>query len=51
LEIKKLNYGEDHIEYAIILSNLSGAKRSLNKFEEAREGYEKSLKIIEKYYG
>jgi hypothetical protein len=29
LEIDKKNYGEDHVEFAISLSNLSGVLRDL----------------------
>jgi hypothetical protein len=36
LEIKKRSYGEDHVEYARILGNLSSVLMNLGDYEEAK---------------
>jgi hypothetical protein len=36
LEINKRNYGEDHVEYAITLENLSIVLKNLGDYEEAK---------------
>jgi tetratricopeptide (TPR) repeat protein len=51
LEIKKKNYGEDHIEYAKTLQNLCISLKSLGEYENAKEGYLKALEIDKKHYG
>jgi hypothetical protein len=32
LEIEKKHYGEDHVEYAITLGNLSGVLKNLGEY-------------------
>jgi hypothetical protein len=36
LEINKRSYGEDHVEYATTLENLSIVFRNLGDYEEAK---------------
>jgi hypothetical protein len=43
--LKKI-YGEDHIEYATIKSNLSNVQFKLQEFNEAKNGYSKALDIL-----
>jgi hypothetical protein len=36
LEINKRSYGEDHVEYASVLENLSNVLLDLGDYEEAK---------------
>jgi tetratricopeptide (TPR) repeat protein len=45
LEINKRSYGEDHVQYARNLGNLSNVLSELGDFEEAKQGYLKVLEI------
>ena len=51
LEIEKKNFGEDHIEYATTLGNLSGVLRNMGDYRLAKDGYQKSLEIAKKHFG
>ena len=51
LEIKKKAFGEEHVQYAITLDNLSSAMHDLGDYEGAKEGYLKALEIKKKYFG
>jgi tetratricopeptide (TPR) repeat protein len=51
LEIKKRSFGEDHVEYAITLGNLSGVLKDLGDYEGAKKGYLKALEINKSYFG
>jgi hypothetical protein len=51
LEIKKKHYGEDHVEFAVVLRNLSGVLINLGNYQGAKEGYTKALEIIKKHLG
>jgi tetratricopeptide (TPR) repeat protein len=51
LEINKRSYGEDHVEYARNLGNLSNVLRNLGDYEGAKEGYLKALEINKRSYG
>ena len=48
LEIKRKAFGEDHIEYAKTLHNLSNVLLSLGDYEEAKQGYLRALEIKRK---
>ena len=43
LEVFKKHFGEDHVEYAITLANLSGVLYSQKDYFSAKNGYEKVL--------
>jgi tetratricopeptide (TPR) repeat protein len=45
LEIQKKHFGEDHIEYATCLGNLSGVLRNMGDYKSAKDGYQKALEI------
>jgi tetratricopeptide (TPR) repeat protein len=45
LEIYKIFYGENHVEYGKTLENLSIVLDDLGDYEGAKEGYMKSLEI------
>jgi tetratricopeptide (TPR) repeat protein len=51
LEINKRSYGEDHVEYARNLENLSIVLSNLGDYEGAKEGYLKALEINKRSYG
>jgi tetratricopeptide (TPR) repeat protein len=51
LEIEKKNYGEEHVQYASTLGNLSGTLEKLGDYEGAKEGYLKALEIKKKNFG
>jgi tetratricopeptide (TPR) repeat protein len=51
LEINKRSYGENHVNYARILENLSIVLKNLGDYEGAKEGYLKALEINKRSYG
>ena len=51
LEIEKRVFGEDHVEYATTLSNLSVAMKNLGDYEGAKKGYSEALDIKKRVYG
>ena len=51
LEINKKHFGEDHIEYATTLGNLSGVLRDMGDYNSAKDGYQKNLEIFKKNFG
>jgi tetratricopeptide (TPR) repeat protein len=51
IEIFKKHHGEDHFEYAVILSNLSAVLKDLGDYEGAKQGYLTALEIKKKTYG
>jgi tetratricopeptide (TPR) repeat protein len=51
LEINKRSYGENYINYARILENLSCILKDIGDYEGAKEGYLKILKINKRSYG
>jgi tetratricopeptide (TPR) repeat protein len=51
LEINKRSYGENHVEYARNLGNLSIVLMDLGDYEGAKKGYLKALEINKRSYG
>jgi tetratricopeptide (TPR) repeat protein len=51
LEINKRSYGENHVNYARNLENLSSVLQDLGDYEGAKEGYLKALEINKRSYG
>jgi tetratricopeptide (TPR) repeat protein len=51
LKIKKKIFGEDHVEYAMTLQNLSNVLSDLSDYEGAKEGYLEALEIIRRSLG
>jgi hypothetical protein len=51
LEIFKKHYGEDHVEYANTLHNLSNKLSHLGDYEGAKLQLLKVLEIKKKHYG
>jgi tetratricopeptide (TPR) repeat protein len=51
LEINKRSFGEDHVEYATTLGNLSNVLRNLDDYEGAKKGYLKALEINKRSFG
>jgi tetratricopeptide (TPR) repeat protein len=51
LEIKKRSFGENHVQYATTLENLSNALRNLGDYEGAKLGYLKALEINKRSFG
>jgi tetratricopeptide (TPR) repeat protein len=51
LEIFKKHYGEDHINYAYTLGNLSGVLEAMGDYKSAKDGYQKALEICKKHFG
>jgi tetratricopeptide (TPR) repeat protein len=51
LEINKRSYGENHVNYARTLGNLSIVLMHLGDYEGAKEGYLKALEINKRSYG
>jgi tetratricopeptide (TPR) repeat protein len=51
LEINKRSYGENHVNYANNLGNLSIVLQDLGDYEGAKEGYLKALEINKRIYG
>lgn len=46
-----LEYGEDSVSASVILNSQGLMYKKQAKFERARDNYEKSLQIREKYFG
>jgi tetratricopeptide (TPR) repeat protein len=51
LEINKRSFGEDHVQYARSLENLSIVLRNLGDYEGAKKGYLKALEINKRSFG
>jgi len=51
LRIKEREYGPDHVEVAITLTNLGNAWRELRRPDKARDLHERALRIEEPEYG
>jgi tetratricopeptide (TPR) repeat protein len=51
LKIIKREFGEDHIQYAKTLMNLSNVLSDLGDYEGAKAGYMKAIEINKKYFG
>jgi tetratricopeptide (TPR) repeat protein len=51
LEINKRSFGEDNVQYATTLGNLSGVLLNLGDYEGAKQGFLKALEINKKNYG
>jgi tetratricopeptide (TPR) repeat protein len=51
IEIKRKNFGEEHLEYANALNNLSATLEKLGEYKEAKEGYLKVLEIKINIFG
>jgi hypothetical protein len=47
----KRSFGEDHVQYAKTLSNLSSLLIKLSDYEEAKQGFLKTLEIYYKKFG
>ena len=51
LPIFEKQYGQDHIEYAIVLVDLRRAHGNLGEYKKQLECIERALPIYEKQYG
>jgi tetratricopeptide (TPR) repeat protein len=51
LEINKRSFGEDHVNYATTLENLSTVLRVMGDYEGAKLGYLKAIEIKKSYFG
>jgi tetratricopeptide (TPR) repeat protein len=51
LEINKRSYGENHVNYARNLENLSSVLHKKGEYEGAKEGYLKALEINKRSFG
>jgi tetratricopeptide (TPR) repeat protein len=51
LEINKRSFGEDHVQYAKTLENLSNVLIHLGDYEGSKKGYLKALEINKRSFG
>lgn len=51
LEIRRTAFGEDHPMVAVSLTSLGNLQQAMGQLDQAQELFERSLSIVEKFYG